>query len=111
MLWRAGPALYAGALLTTGEGLPLGTLCVLDYQPRELTALQRDTLRVLARQVMTLLEMRKALRSADILRREVDHRVKNSLQSLSSFTNLQTRRLHRKTRNSPCRWSRPGSMR
>ncbi len=86
-----GLRFYAGALLTTQEGLPLGTLCVLDYEPRELSALQRDTLRVLARQVMTLLEMRKALRSADILRREVDHRVKNSLQSLSSFTNLQTR--------------------
>lgn len=86
-----GLRFYAGALLTTQEGLPLGTLCVLDYQPRELTALQRDTLRVLARQVMAMLEMRKALRSADILRREVDHRVKNSLQSLSSFTNLQAR--------------------
>ncbi|MGK7754833.1 MULTISPECIES: histidine kinase dimerization/phosphoacceptor domain -containing protein [unclassified Roseovarius] len=86
-----GLRFYAGALLTTQEGLPLGTLCVLDYEPRELTPLQRDTLRVLARQVMTMLEMRKALRSADILRREVDHRVKNSLQSLSSFTNLQTR--------------------
>lgn len=86
-----GLRFYAGALLTTQEGLPLGTLCVLDYEPRELTALQRDTLRVLARQVVTMLEMRKALRSADILRREVDHRVKNSLQSLSSFTNLQSR--------------------
>ena len=76
---------YAGALLKTEEGLPLGTLCVLDHHPRELTALQRDTLRVLARQVMAILEARKALRTADVLRREVDHRVKNSLQSLSSF--------------------------
>lgn len=86
-----GLRFYAGALLRTDEGLPLGTLCVLDYGPKALTALQRDTLRVLARQVMALLEMRKALRSADILRREVDHRVKNSLQSLSSFTNIQSR--------------------
>ena len=86
-----GLRFYAGALLRTEDGLPLGTLCVLDYEPRRLTALQRDTLRVLARQVMALLEVRKALRSADILRREVDHRVKNSLQSLSSFANLQSR--------------------
>lgn len=86
-----GLRFYAGALLKNEEGLPLGTLCVLDYQPRELTPLQRDALRVLARQVMAQLEMRKALRSADILRKEVDHRVKNSLQSLSSFARLQYR--------------------
>ncbi|WP_216646953.1 histidine kinase dimerization/phosphoacceptor domain -containing protein [Roseivivax sp. THAF197b] len=86
-----GLRFYAGALLRTDEGLPLGTLCILDYEPRQLTALQRDTLRVLSRQVMALLESRKALRTADVLRREVDHRVKNSLQSLSSFTRFQRR--------------------
>lgn len=86
-----GLRFYAGALLRDDAGLPLGTLCVLGHEPGELTALQRDTLRVLARQVMALLETRKALRAADILRREVDHRVKNSLQSLSSFANLQSR--------------------
>ena len=86
-----GLRFYAGALIKTDEGLPLGTLCVLDYEPRELTSLQRDTLRVLSRQVMALLEARKALRTAAVLRQEVDHRVKNSLQSLSSFIRLQQR--------------------
>lgn len=86
-----GLRFYAGALLKTEEGLPLGTLCVLDYEPGELTSLQRDTLRVLSRQVMALLEARKALRTADVLRQEVDHRVKNSLQSLLSFIRLQQR--------------------
>ncbi|SLN66000.1 putative sensor histidine kinase pdtaS [Roseivivax jejudonensis] len=86
-----GLRFYAGALLKTDEGLPLGTLCVLDYAPRALTPLQRDTLRVLARQVMTLLENQKAARMADVLRKEVDHRVKNSLQSLASFARLQQR--------------------
>ena len=90
-LGQPGLRFYAGALLKTAEGLPLGTLCVLDHQPRELSPLQRDTLRVLSRQVMALLDARRALRTADILRREVDHRVKNSLQSLSSFTRLQQR--------------------
>jgi PAS domain S-box-containing protein len=52
---------YAGALLKTGEGLPIGTLCVLDYRPRQLTELQQETLRVLARQVMAQLELRRAL--------------------------------------------------
>ncbi len=70
----AGFRFYAGALLRSDAGVPLGTLCVLDYRPRTLTPLQRDTLRVLARQVMAQLDLRRALRTADILRREVDHR-------------------------------------
>lgn len=82
---------YAGAQLVTDDGLPLGTLCVLDVEPRVLTPLQRDALRVLARQVMVQLEMRKALSSAQMMRREVDHRVKNSLQSLSSLIRIQKR--------------------
>jgi len=86
-----GLRFYAGAQLLTPDGLPLGTLCVLDYQPRSLTPLQRDTLRVLARQVMAQLEMRSALKVAKLLRQEVDHRVKNSLQSLSSYVQLQAR--------------------
>ena len=52
---------YAGALLKTEEGLPIGTLCVLDHRPRQLTELQQEALRVLARQVMAQLELRRAL--------------------------------------------------
>ena len=43
---------YAGAILKTEEGLPIGTLCVLDHRPRQLTDVQQAALRVLARQVM-----------------------------------------------------------
>ena len=49
---------YAGALLETSDGHALGTLCVLDYRPRDLAEQQIDTLRVLARQVMMQLELR-----------------------------------------------------
>ncbi len=86
-----GLRFYAGALLRTAEGLPLGTLCVLDHAPRRLSPLQRDAVRVLARQVMAQLEMRKALRMAAVMRQEVDHRVKNSLQSLAAFARIQRR--------------------
>jgi two-component sensor histidine kinase len=86
-----GLRFYAGVLLVGQGGLPLGTLCVLDYQPRELTDLQRNALRVLARQVMMQIELRRALRTAEMLRKEVDHRVKNSLQLLASLTSLQSR--------------------
>ena len=60
---EGGMRFYAGALLKTADGLPIGTVCVLDRQPRPhgITALQRFTLEVLARQVMTNLELRRTL--------------------------------------------------
>ncbi|RUR30413.1 sensor domain-containing diguanylate cyclase [Vreelandella andesensis] len=48
---------YAGALLENESGYPLGTLCVLDYQPRELTDKQRFALQALANQVMAHMEL------------------------------------------------------
>jgi two-component sensor histidine kinase len=86
-----GLRFYAGVLLVGQAGLPLGTLCVLDYQPRTLTDLQRNALRVLGRQVMVQIELRRALHTAELLRKEVDHRAKNSLQLLASLTSLQSR--------------------
>ncbi|PPT98971.1 GAF domain-containing sensor histidine kinase [Xanthomonas arboricola] len=56
---------YAGAVLKTSEGLPLGTVCVLDRQPRHLSAEQVDALRALARQTMAQLELRRALLVAE----------------------------------------------
>ncbi len=62
---------YAGALLRTPDGFPLGTMCVLDYKPRHLTQDQRDLLGALARQVMSQMELRRALVVADRLQRNV----------------------------------------
>ncbi|WCE05023.1 GAF domain-containing sensor histidine kinase [Pseudoxanthomonas sp. JBR18] len=52
---------YAGALLKTSDGLPLGTVCVLDTQPRRLSEAQREALTALARQAMAQLELRRTL--------------------------------------------------
>lgn len=103
---------YAGAALTTPDGHPLGMLCVLDYQPRKLTDVQRNLLRVMARLVMRQIELRKTLVSErrahetvqeilhkanallernDTLRREIDHRVKNSLAQIAAFLRIQER--------------------
>lgn len=83
---------YAGAQLFTTDRLPLGTLCVLDYRPRALTEVQRQTLMVLAAMVVKQLDLRRALDHQVLLAREVDHRVKNSLQMVSSLLGLQRKR-------------------
>lgn len=90
-LCLADPGLrfYAGALLKSKDGYPIGTLCVLDNQPRSLNALQRDALRILADQVMTQLDLRAVIANEAIVRSEIDHRVKNSLQVVSAFVSLE----------------------
>jgi two-component sensor histidine kinase len=97
---------YAGALLETPEGFPLGTVCVLDYKPRELDETQKAFLRLMANQVMKLLELRRTnaaehvarlqaeelVRQNEVLMREGDHRLMNSLQLVQSMLALQSRR-------------------
>ena len=57
---------YAGAPLVDAEGLALGTLCVLDHQPRQLSAHQQDALDALSRQVSKLLELRRTSRALQL---------------------------------------------
>jgi adenylate cyclase len=52
---------YCGVPLITDEGYAVGTLCVLDLEPRRLTFEQTQALRRLSRQVLTLLELRRSL--------------------------------------------------
>lgn len=52
---------YAGAPLTLADGSRVGTLCVIDHQPRQLSATQRRLLSLLARAAEQLLQGRQAL--------------------------------------------------
>jgi PAS domain S-box-containing protein len=83
---------YAGALLETEEGLPIGTLCVLDTVPRTLTPVQRKTLEVLGRQVMTQLELRRNVRELE--QANIDRRMAEKRSSEDrDFLRLVTDRL------------------
>ncbi|WP_240761002.1 diguanylate cyclase domain-containing protein [Mycolicibacterium sp. CR10] len=53
---------YAGAPIVTTDGHSLGTLCVMDLDPRTLTALQRRHLQMLADQVLSQLVLRRRAR-------------------------------------------------
>lgn len=49
---------YAGAPIRSDSGLPMGTVCVIDTQPRSLSEPERVGLLALARQTAALLELR-----------------------------------------------------
>ncbi len=55
---------YCGAPLIDQQGHALGSLCVVDFEPRELSEAKRLTLRSVSRQVVTQLEMRRLIESA-----------------------------------------------
>ena len=82
---------YAGVPLIAQDGLPIGTLCVLDRKPSRLSDFQRRALQVLSRQVMNQMELRLALENQRILHAEADHRVKNSLQSIAAIVRVYAR--------------------
>jgi EAL domain-containing protein (putative c-di-GMP-specific phosphodiesterase class I)/GGDEF domain-containing protein len=56
---------YAGSTLVTEGGYAVGSLCILDSQPRELSAAERKRLDDFAAQVMRLIALRQHLRRRD----------------------------------------------
>ena len=70
---------YVGASLKTCDGFPIGTLCVIDLKPRQLTKEQLHAFQLLANQVIYLMERRKA---------EADLRQRNALLLAQQETTL-----------------------
>ncbi len=63
---------YAGVPLVTEKGLPLGTLCVIDTQPRQLNVEQITALKGLANQIMNLLKLRKTKQLLEITTQKLE---------------------------------------
>ncbi len=93
---------YAGVPLIDSNQLPLGTLCVIDHEPKLLSQSQINSLKALSNQIMNLLELRKTkihLEKSleDILEKNRDlesfayiaaHDLKSPLNNISSLTYL-----------------------
>ncbi|WP_162052804.1 sensor histidine kinase [Pontibacter pamirensis] len=91
---------YAGAQLITQKGYNLGSLCVLDTVPRQLTEIQRKALNTLARQVVASFELRLKkeqlekeklqLKAANVkleqFVRMVSHDLKEPIMNISTIT-------------------------
>ncbi|MGK7870867.1 sensor histidine kinase [Falsiroseomonas sp. E2-1-a20] len=106
-----GLRFYVGIPLRTQDGFNLGTLCVIDREPRPVIEKQIAHLKHLATVVMDQMEVRlsarlavrslsvasaekdAALRRAAMMAKEADHRVMNSLQITSSLLRLHSQSL------------------
>ncbi|MEF3078534.1 sensor histidine kinase [Winogradskyella poriferorum] len=75
---------YAGVPLKSEAGLPLGTLCVIDNKPNDLNKGQKESLRILSKQVMNLLVLRKKNYE---LNKVVDE-LENKNQDLEQFAHV-----------------------
>jgi adenylate cyclase len=62
---------YCGMPLINREGFALGTLCVIGFEPRQLSPSQREAVRRLAQQAMAQLELRRQLLERDELLSEI----------------------------------------
>jgi len=63
---------YAGAPLVSPDGLAMGTLCVIDSTPRNLDDVQLQALRVLAKQVINLMQFRITFRQMQTVARQLN---------------------------------------
>lgn len=93
---------YAGAPLQTRSGEAMGTLCVIDREPRILTADQQKALRALATQVVALFELRLAvdelnerqaeleevIRQREVLIATVSHEIRTPLTAVAAYVEI-----------------------
>ncbi|HLL19937.1 MAG TPA: GGDEF domain-containing protein, partial [Rubrivivax sp.] len=91
---------YAGAPLLSSDGHAIGTLCVIDRVPTELTPAQVSALHALSRQVTHLLELRRAGRQLNTQLREREW-YEQQLQRYHEQLERQNADLSEQTRTDP----------
>ncbi len=79
---------YAGTPLSTPDGLAMGTLCVIDQVPRQLSDLQRQGLAVLGREVIAQLELRRRIRAKDAFLAHIGHELRTPLNTILGLSEL-----------------------
>ncbi|PPK87811.1 hypothetical protein CLV84_0764 [Neolewinella xylanilytica] len=103
-LVRTDPSMrfYVGTPLVDDQGFVLGTLCVIDEKPRKLDERQLSTLRILATQAVSQIQLRERVRRIAELNRELEakneeldqfasiisHDLKEPLRTVRNFVDL-----------------------
>ncbi|MCU0426128.1 MAG: GAF domain-containing sensor histidine kinase [Candidatus Kapabacteria bacterium] len=84
---ECGFRFYAGSPLITPDGFPLGTLCILDTSPREMSLDEKELLKDLSKVVMSELEIRLSAMRTVKLQKDllgiVIHDLRNPLASIT----------------------------
>lgn len=90
-----GIRFYAGAPLVNPEGVALGTICVIDREPRQITAEEQQSLEALGRQIVAHLEVRRDIRRLRELGRLRDdtlaliaHEFNNPIHAILGFVEM-----------------------
>ncbi|WP_206453276.1 sensor histidine kinase [Aurantimonas marina] len=93
-----GVAAYLGVPIRTPDGAVIGSLCAIDHVPRDWTAEDRRAIEDLVAMLGTELVLREEVRfrreaeeQAQLLSREMAHRVKNSLATVQAIVSLSLR--------------------
>ena len=79
---------YAGVPLVDTNGFALGSLCVIDHSAKQLNPLQLSALKILARQIVNLLELRKSNKALTTIKRLLEQR-NTELDQMADIVKMQ----------------------